>query len=129
MVRTIMAILAGLAAFAAVAGIATLVARAGWPAYAAVEKQRAYTLGMYLARLGAGMVATLAAGATTAWVDLGVKRTVFMAAAVLLLVSALHHIRIWDQYPVWYHLFYLAYLIPLTLQGGKLLEPKTARHG
>ena len=128
MVRTIMAIMAGFAAFAAVAGIAALTARAGWPAYTAVEKQRAYTLGMYLMRLAVGMVATLATGATTAWVDRGAKRTVLIAGVLLLLISAVHHIRIWEQYPAWYHLFYLAYLIPLTVLGGNLFGTKEAPH-
>ena len=122
MARPLGAIVAGFIVWSMVAGFAALAARHGWPAYAAVEKERAYSLWMYLARLAAGMAATLAGGATAAWVDRRSKQTAFMFGALLLLISVVHHIRIWDQYPVWYHLFYLAYIVPLALLGAKLFR-------
>jgi hypothetical protein len=118
--RKIGAILAGLLVFAVVALAFWFAAHTGWPAYAEVEKQRAFTLDMQITRLAVGMLATLAAGAAASCLDHGVKQTVLLTGMVLLLISVVDHIYIWDQYPVWYHLVYLAYLVPLTLLGGHL---------
>ena len=120
MLRTTGAILTGFAVFAMVAGLSVLAARAGWPAYAAAEKQRAFSLFMLLMRLAVGMMATLGAGAAAAWVSRGAKQATLMFGIFLLLISTVEHIRIWEQYPVWYHLFYLAYLIPLAMVGARL---------
>jgi hypothetical protein len=57
----------------------------------------------------------------------GAKQAVLMFGILLLLISTAEHIRIWEQYPVWYHLFYLAYLMPLTVLGGRLIKPSAGR--
>jgi hypothetical protein len=120
MLRKIGAILAGLAAFAALELIAGQIAKAIWPAYAMAFPTRAYTLDMLLARQSVGMLCALTAGASAAWIDRGAKQTVLMTGILMLLIALVWHIRIWDQYPVWYHLLLFAYLIPLTLLGGQL---------
>jgi hypothetical protein len=30
------------------------------------------------------------------------------------------HIRLWDKFPVWYHLFFLISLIPLSFVGSRI---------
>jgi hypothetical protein len=122
--RKIGAIVAGLLAFVTVAVVFWFAVHTGWPAYAAVEKQRAFTLDMQIARLAVGMLATVAAGAAASCLDHGVKQTVLLTGIVLLLISVVDHIYIWDEYPIWYHLVYLAYLLPLTLLGGHLARTK-----
>jgi hypothetical protein len=123
--KRIGAILAGFVAWWGVVGLATLLVRAVWPAYAAAEPLRAYTLDMLLTRLTTGMVATLVAGAVVAWLSKRELKAVLWFGGVLLLLSAVHHYRIWDQYPVWYHLVYLAYLVPLTVLGARLVRSQT----
>jgi hypothetical protein len=122
MLRTIGAIFAGLAAFAAFEFSAGCVARTIWPAYALAFPMRAYTLDMLLARHAVGMLCALAAGATAARIDPGAKRTVLITGILMLLIAVVWHIRIWDQYPVWYHLLLFAYLVPLAALGGKLVS-------
>jgi hypothetical protein len=33
------------------------------------------------------------------------------------------HIMLWDKFPVWYHLTFLASLVPLTWIGGNIPTP------
>jgi len=42
------------------------------------------------------------------------------AGALLLLGFIPVHINLWDKFPVWYHLTFLASLVPLTYAGGKI---------
>lgn len=121
MLRRIGSVLSGLATFTALELILSLLARATWPAYATAFPTRAYTPDMLLARQTAGMLCTLAAGAATAWVGRGAKQVVLLTGITMLGIAVIWHIRIWDQYPVWYHLLLFAYLIPLTLLGGRLV--------
>lgn len=112
----------GLVAWAVIGGLGLLVLRSTWPAYAAVEPVKAYTVPMLWARLGvaciacvaAGMVAARPAGPNGAW-----------AAGTLLLVVSLpiHLVEVWRDYPVWYHVTYLALLVPITGLGGFLTVP------
>ena len=112
----------GLAAWAAIGALGLLVLRSTWPAYAAVEPVKAYTLAMLWARLGvacvaslaAGMVAARPAGPAGAW-----------AAGTLLLVLSLpiHLVEVWRDYPAWYHFVYLASLVPITGLAGFLAVP------
>jgi hypothetical protein len=112
----------GLAAWAAIGSLGLLVLRLTWPAYAAAEPVKAYTLAMLCARLGvaciacfaAGLVAARPAGPAGAW-----------AAGTLLLVLSLpiHLVEVWRDYPAWYHVVYLLLLVPITGIGGLLNVP------
>ena len=115
---------AGVVAWEAVVLLATFAGRLVWPAYALVEKQREFALDMLLSRLAVGAFATLAFGAVVAWVTRGEKRTIHVIIALGLLYSVVDHITVWDQFPVWYHLLYLAYLVPLAMLGGQLVYKK-----
>jgi hypothetical protein len=52
-------------------------------------------------------------------------------AAVLLLVGIFVEIQYWNVMPVWYHLIFLAVLVPATLWGGRIagraLDPADSR--
>lgn len=125
--KTTGAIVAGLAAFAALEFVATFVARATWPAYALAAPTRDYTLEMLGARLGAGALAALVAGAVAARADRTARQAALIFGVVLLLVSALWHYRIWSQYPVWYHLCWFACIVPASVLGGMVARGEAAR--
>ena len=112
--------LAGFLAFEAVVLIFLLAARTGWAAYADAEPTRAYSLGMFLARLVVGALATVVGGLVTARLDRGTRQVALMFGVLLLLISVVWHVRIWDQYPVWYHLSWFACIVPASLIGGRL---------
>ncbi len=118
------ALIAGVVTWEAVVLLATFAGRLIWPAYAVVEKQREFALDMLLTRLAVGAVATLAFGAVVAWVAPGDKRTIQFTFALGLLFSLVDHYFVWDQFPVWYHLAYFAYLVPLAMLGGQLVHTR-----
>jgi hypothetical protein len=119
-IRAVGAILAGAVAWEAAVLLATLAGRLVWPDYAAVETERNFALDMLLSRLAVGALATLVFGAVVAWVVRGDRRTVRVILALWLTYSVVDHYLVWDQFPVWYHLVYLAYVVPLALLGARL---------
>jgi hypothetical protein len=126
MMRRTGAVLVGFVAFEAVVLLCLFAARTGWPAYAAAEPTRAYDPSMLLVRLAAGASASLAGGAAAAWGDRGNGRAALAFGAVLLVLSIVWHVRIWDQYPVWYHLAWWACIVPFAGFGGRLIGRKAA---
>lgn len=118
--KSLVAIVAGLASWEAIIGLCSWAAKHGWPAYAAAAPDRAYDLTMLVARLTVAAIATLAAGALATRIAGAASRAALGVGGLLLLVSLGWHIHIWPQYPVWYHLVYLGYLLPLSLFGGRL---------
>lgn len=105
----------------ALAIAATLLARRLWPAYVLAEPTKAYTLPMLAARLtvGAGCMAS------AAWVATRVARDAGTAAwwlgGVVLALSTWEHLgRVWADYPWWYHLVYLSYLVPVAVVSGRV---------
>ena len=131
MARGIASVLAGLVAWIVVATAANLVLRIAWPGYAAAEIPMTFTLGMLSARLTTGAFASIAAGIAAAWIAKGSGTPVKVLAGLLLLAFIPVHYRVWDKFPVWYHLTFLASLIPLTLLGAiwKAKVAQTASRG
>ena len=121
-VRALGALIAGFAGWKAVATLATMLGEVIWPAYAAVEQQRVFTLDMYLSRLGVGVLATIVFGVAVALVAKGDRRIVRAVLAVWLTYSIIDHYLVWDQFPVWYHLVYLGYIVPFALLGAALVR-------
>lgn len=124
MMRRAGAVLVGFLAFEAVVLLCLFAARTSWPAYAQAEPARAYDLGMLLVRLVAGALATFAGGVVAARVDRGASQAVLVFGVVLLLISVAWHIRIWAQYPVWYHLSWFGCIVPSALAGRRLVIRK-----
>ena len=118
MKRGIASVLAGLVAWICVATAVNFALRVSWPAYAAVEKLMAFTLGMQVARLLTGAFASLCAGFVAAVIAKGSGTPVRVLAVVLLLLFVPVHYALWDRFPVWYHIVFLASLMPLTLIGA-----------
>jgi hypothetical protein len=123
-IRAIGALVAGFLGWKAVATLATMLGDLIWPAYAAVEQQRTFTLDMYLTRLGVGALATIVFGIAATLVAGGDRRIVRGVLAVWLTYSIVDHYLVWNQFPVWYHLVYLGYIVPFVLLGEALVRRK-----
>jgi hypothetical protein len=122
MAKTTLGVVAGLVVFVTVATVAGMAMRGEWPEYASVAHAMTFTLPMMFARLAIGALATVAMGLVTAVI---VRRSMLARLTpglVLLAVFIPQHIRIWDKFPVWYHLSFLISLVPLTHVGGKLAD-------
>ena len=36
--------------------------------------------------------------------------------------SVVDHYMVWDQFPIWYHLLYLAYIVPIAMLGARMVR-------
>src|SRR5205823_1399349 len=108
-------VVAGLVAWIAIASVCNFVLRVSWPAYAAVEKAMTFTLGMLVARLLFGALASI--GVAVAWIA---KRNRIASASLVVLLLAMFipaHYMLWGKFPAWYHLVFLASLVLCPLLG------------
>ena len=120
--RAIFALVAGALTWKAIATLFTLVGNLVWPAYAAVEIQRVFTLEMLASRLLVGALANLAFGAVAAWVAHDKPRAFWLALCAWMTFSVVDHYMVWNQFPIWYHLLYLAYIVPIAMVGARLVR-------
>jgi len=109
--------IAGVVAWIVLVTVLNFIPRYGWQDYAAVEKTMTFTLPMMAARLAMSGISSVASGAVAAWVDKG-KWAPLVAGVILLLLFVPIHLSIWDKFPVWYHLAFLASLPLLSWLGG-----------
>jgi hypothetical protein len=65
-----------------------------------------------------GALASLGAGFAAVVVAKGSATPVRVLAVLLLLLFIPVHYALWDKFPIWYHVVFLASLIPVTLLGG-----------
>ncbi len=105
MLRTILTVVAGLVTWWAIAVLLGFGTRAAWPAYAAAEPDMQFTLGMLVARLSIGALATLGAALVTR--RIGTRGSLIGLGAVLLLFFIPVHIGLFDAFPLWYHAVFL----------------------
>ena len=94
------------------------------PGYVEVEPEKAYSLGMLFARLAVFGTTIVAVAFAAAWVARDVWLA-WVAGALILVLSIPDHLYpgfVWDDYPVWYHLVYLASILPLALVGGAIRQ-------
>jgi O-antigen ligase len=103
-----------------VATVINLALRAWWPHYHEAETAFNFTFAMKLTRLALGAISSLSAGLVAAWLGKGRMRAATFTGIVLLGLFVPGHYRIWDKFPVWYHLTFLVSLLPLTLLGAVL---------
>jgi hypothetical protein len=109
----------GVVAWLVIVTVLNLILRYGWHDYAAIEKLMTFTLPMMVARLSISGISSVASGSVAAWVDKS-KWTPLIAGVILLLMFVPIHYSIWDKFPVWYHLTFLASLPLLSWLGGEL---------
>ena len=121
--KTVAAVIVGLVTWILVATIVNFLLRAWWPHYHEAETAFNFTLGMKLVRLALGALASVCSGFVAAWIANG-RRPAAIALGILLLVLFIpNHYLLWEKFPVWYHLTFLASLFPLTLLGAMLKLP------
>ena len=127
MIRNIGAILAGLVAWVVIATVLDRGMRLFWPEYAAAVPVIVFTLPMMLARLGEGAITTVASGMINRLIARGSLWPATVQGVVILLLFLPTHYNLWPNFPVWYHLTFLGYLIPLTVLGAALIPNRMAR--
>lgn len=125
MKRSILAFIAGLAAWVLVASLLNRGLRLALRGYSAAEPEMTFTHGMMAARLVLGALASFAAGAATRAVAPSSRRTVWVLGAVLLAAFIPIHVRLWANFPVWYHLVFLGTLVPLVALGATLIRNRS----
>lgn len=128
MKRPILAFIAALVTWVIVASLLNRGLRVAFDGYAAAEPTMTFTLGMMLARLVIGALASLAAGATIGWIAPGRARTPWVFAVLWLAAFIPEHVKLWHLFPVWYHLTFLLSLVPLVILGSKM-APSRAPEG
>jgi len=123
--RTIADIVAGLVAWAVIVTVLNFGLRAALPGYHAAEATLQFTLAMKIGRLAEAALSSLAAGLIIGAID-GRRDWAPWAAGLIVLALFLPvHVRLWDKFPVWYHLAFLVPLAPLFALGARLAP----RHG
>ena len=129
MLRAFGALITGIILWAVVATAVHRLAFVLWPEYAVATPLLAFTLPMKIFRLLLGGISTLAAGAVVRHIS--PARWVPLALGCVLVALFLpEHYKLWNRFPVWYHLTFLCSLIPLALLGARLPrieEPQTPR--
>ena len=118
--RIALAVVAGIVVWFALATAANVALRLLVDGYAAAEPAMRFTLGMLIARLVVGAIATVAAGAAAAWIAGRVQPTALALGVALVMLFVAGHIRLWDAFPVWYHAVFLLSLVPLAWVGARL---------
>jgi hypothetical protein len=121
LIRLIGAIVGGFVAWFVVATIGNLAFRQVWPGYAAVEVSMMFSVSMMLGRILLGVVSSLCGGAVAAWIAKGDSRAPMGLGILLTLMFIPVHYTLWDRFPVWYHVLFLATLLPVTLLGSRLI--------
>ena len=125
MVRAGLGVIAGCFTWFALAAVILFAVRAAWPAYAAAEPSMAFDLPMMATRLAASSVALIAGGVLASRIAPMYRLVPMIAGLVLLAAFIPIHLSLWNKFPIWYHLSFLASLPLLTFLGGAL-NPKRA---
>jgi hypothetical protein len=111
-------IVVGLTTWVVTGSAGLLALRLLWPAYAVAEPTKAYTVAMLCGRLTVALACSVAAGPVAA--KIAGSRAAWCGGLILLAFSApVHLVRVWADYPVWYHLAYLVPLVPVTGLSGR----------
>ena len=101
--RFVASLVAGCVIAIAIAAAGTAVARTLWPAYAAAEPDKHYTLEMLLSRLAVGALCTAGAACVTMIVARDKGRAAWWLGALFVVISLPYHLYpgyVWNDYPV-----------------------------
>jgi hypothetical protein len=126
MKRSIFALVAGLVLWLLVATLLNRGLRTGLPGYALAEPTMTFTLGMKVARLILGAVASLVAGAATGRIARSRTSLPWVLGALILAAFIPMHVQLWAKFPVWYHLVFLGTLVPLVALGAALTRSRNS---
>jgi hypothetical protein len=124
--RAITSIVAGLVAWAVVATVLNFALRAAIPGYHAAEATLQFTMAMKIGRLTEAALTSLTAGAIVGLIAPSKKWAPWLAGLVVLGMFLPVHVKLWDRFPVWYHLSFLVPLVPLVALGATLITKARA---
>lgn len=125
--RNFIGVVTGLAAWLAIVIVAGFIMRQTWPAYVSVAESMTFTLPMMIARLSIGAFATILVGFVTACItQSAVARLI--PSLILLIFFIPEHVMLWDKFPIWYHLWFLLSLVPLTYAGNRIAAAAIRPH-
>ena len=128
--RHAIGIVTGALAAVAVGVIATLLAERLWPAYAAARPTKSYTLAMLVTRLAAGALAAAVGAFVTTRLARDDGRAAWWLGGLFLAVSLPDHLfLVWQDYPAWYHVVYLTYLVPVAGVAGTITARRASGGG
>ena len=127
MKRSILAIVAGLVTWIVVASVLNRGLRVLLDGYAAAEPKMTFTLTMMAARLTLAVIASLSAGAVAGAIAPLSKWTPWVFGALVLAAFLPEHVKLWNVFPVWYHLTFLVTLVPLIVLGAQLTQKRASR--
>ena len=125
-IKIALGILVGLVVWFVVATFGNFAIRGLITGYADAEPAMRFTLPILLARLGLGAVSSLAAGFACGALSRSTPVTIKLFAGLLVVFFIPVHYSLWTQFPLWYHLVFLASLAPLALLGAMLTQPPTS---
>jgi hypothetical protein len=124
MKRPILAFAVGLVAWVLVISVLNRALRVFVLGYAAAEPTMSFTLGMLSARLVIAALTSIIAGAVAAWIAPSSPRVPVLLGTALLVAFIPIHVQLWSLFPFWYHLVFLATLIPLVVLGSWLTRAR-----
>lgn len=124
--KSVMAVAAGAAVWAVLWLGGTRAAGAMFP-HTLIPEQPITATGALLGLIAYSVVLSVLAGWVTARVKgAGPMPTVAALAALQLGLGIVAEVSYWDLMPVWYHLVFLALVVPATLYGGTLRARRTS---
>ena len=127
--RFIASLLVGCILAILIARTGIVLARGLWPAYAAAEPHKDYSLTMLCARLAVGALSTAGAAWAATIVARDNGRAAWWLGGVFLALALPNHLFfVWNDYPAWYHFVFLAYLVPVAGLTGSAVGPCVKRH-
>lgn len=118
--RKLLAFVVGLFTWILVASLLNRLLRIGLPGYSAVEPTMMFTLSMKWARLALGAMASISAGYVVALLAPDARRLPLMLGGLIFAAFLPVHYQLWSQFPIWYHVIFLASIIPLVALGAIL---------
>jgi hypothetical protein len=118
--RTVSSVVVGLLVWGLVVTLLNFGLRAAIPDYRAAEATLRFTLAMKAGRLIEAAAASLAAGAVVGWIAPTAKWASWAVGLVILAMFLPVHVKLWNTFPVWYHLAFLVPLVPLVVLGASL---------
>ncbi len=128
-VKLLGAAVAGIVVWFVVATVIDRGMRAAWPAYAEVWVAMTFTTPMLVARLLIGAVCSVVGGLSAGAIARQGRRGATTLVVLLLLVFVPEHVHLWDRFPVWYHVIFLASLAIGPLVGARLIRGRSEQTG
>jgi hypothetical protein len=118
--RAIAGVIGGLIAWILAATLANLVMRMAWAGYSEAEPAMNFTVAMMVARLFVGALSSLCAGFVVAWITNNSIRAIYVLVGLLVVLFIPVHYKLWEVFPIWYHIAFFASLALMAPVGAML---------